>query len=176
MGKINLYYDEIASPIGVLSLISDGEKLVRIEFGGLAEKSEQMNKWLARYFGEVTFIHSPEQVELAKKELEAYFVEQTHDFSLEFEFHGTPFQQKVWQALFDTIPYGETKSYKEIAIEIGNPKAVRAVGGAVNKNPFSIIVPCHRVIGASGQMVGYNGGLDKKEYLLAHEKKVTETI
>lgn len=176
MDKVNLYYDEMNSPIGILSLISNGEKLVRIEYGGMAEKSNQMNKWITRYFGDVTFIHAPEQVELAKKELQAYFVEHNRDFSLKFEFHGTPFQQKVWQALFDTIPYGETKSYKDIAVAIGNPKAVRAVGGAVNKNPFSIIVPCHRVIGANGQMVGYNGGLDKKEYLLAHEKQVVGTL
>lgn len=171
MDNVNLYYDEMDSPVGVLSLIGNGEKLVRIEYGELENRSEQMNKWISRYFGDVTFVHSPDQVDLAKKELEAYFKEQTQGFTIEFEFHGTPFQQKVWQALFDMIPYGETKSYKDIAVAIGNSKAVRAVGGAVNKNPFSIIVPCHRVIGAGGQMVGYNGGLDKKEYLLAHEKR-----
>lgn len=178
MGNGNLYYDEMDSPIGTLSLIGNGEKLIRIEYGEMDRRSEQMNKWITRYFGDVTFVHSPEQVLLAKKELKAYFGvdKQNRDFTLEFEFHGTPFQLKVWQALFDTIPFGETKSYKDIAVTIGNPKAVRAVGGAVNKNPFSIIVPCHRVIGASGQMVGYNGGLDKKEYLLAHEKKVVETF
>lgn len=176
MDKVNLYYDEMDSPIGILSLISNGKKLVRIEYGEMDKRSEQMNKWIGRYFGDVTFIHSLAQIQSAKKELQAYFAEQKRDFKLEFEFHGTPFQQKVWKALFDTIPYGETKSYKDIAVAIGNPKAVRAVGGAVNKNPFSIIVPCHRVIGANGQMVGYNGGLDKKEYLLAHEKQVIETF
>lgn len=171
MGNVNLYYDEMDSPIGILSLIGNGEKLVRIEFGSMDVRSEQMNKWITRYFGDATFIHAPDQVELAKKELAAYFNDHNQKFTFKFEFHGTPFQKEIWQALFDTIPYGKTKSYKDIAVTIGNPKAVRAVGGAVNKNPFSIIVPCHRVIGASGHMVGYNGGLDKKEYLLAHEKK-----
>lgn len=174
MGDVNLYYDEMDSPIGVLSLISNGEKLVRIEYGDLKSRSDQMNKWVVRYFGDVSFVHVPEKVELAKKELRAFFDEQNQDFTFEFKLCGTPFQQKVWQALVEKIPYGETKSYKDIAVAIGNPKAVRAVGGAVNKNPFSIIVPCHRVIGAGGEMVGYNGGLDKKEYLLAHEKQVIE--
>ena len=175
MGKTYFYYDELDTPIGKLSIISNGDKLIRIEFGELADRSDQMNKWIKRYFDEVVFVHSPEKLEPAKKELLAYFNENSRSFSLEFEFHGTPFQLKVWQALFDTIPFGETKSYKDIAIEIGDQKAVRAVGGAVNKNPFSIIVPCHRVIGSGGKMVGYNGGLDKKEFLLAHEKQAIET-
>ncbi|WP_430787961.1 methylated-DNA--[protein]-cysteine S-methyltransferase [Virgibacillus flavescens] len=174
MEKANLYYDEFDTPIGILSIISNGEKLIRIEFGKLADRSDQMNKWIKRYFGDVAFVHSTEKLELAKKEILAYFNENSQKFSLEFEFHGTPFQLKVWQALFDKIPFGETKSYRDIAIEIGDKKAVRAVGGAVNKNPFSIIVPCHRVIGSGGKMVGYNGGLDKKEFLLAHEKQVLE--
>ncbi|ASN06652.1 [Fe-S]-binding protein [Virgibacillus necropolis] len=176
MADVQLYYDEMDSPIGTLTLISNGEKLVRIEYGEMDRRSDQMNKWVASYFGDVRFVHSPEKVVLAKKELQTYFNKQNREFSLEFEFHGTPFQQKVWQALVETIPYGETKSYKDIAVAIGNPKAVRAVGGAVNKNPFSIIVPCHRVIGTNGKMVGYNGGLDKKEYLLAHEKQAVGTF
>lgn len=172
MEKKYLYYDELDTPIGMLTIISNGEKLIRIEFGELNDRSDQMNKWIKRYFGDVVFVHSPENLEHAKKELQAYFNDNRRNFSIEFEFYGTPFQLKVWQALFDKIPFGETKSYKDIAIEIGDKKAVRAVGGAVNKNPFSIIVPCHRVIGSGGKMVGYNGGLDKKEFLLAHEKQV----
>ncbi|ASK60935.1 [Fe-S]-binding protein [Virgibacillus phasianinus] len=172
MEQVRLYYDEMDSPIGILTLISNGEKLVRIEYGELKDRGDQMDKWLIRYFGDVAFIHSEDKMEPVINQLQAYFNEQKRDFTLDFEFNGTPFQQKVWQALVDNIPYGETRSYKDIAVAIGNPKAVRAVGGAVNKNPFSIIVPCHRVIGVGGQMVGYNGGLDKKEYLLAHEKHI----
>ncbi len=88
-----------------------------------------------------------------------------------YTYHGTEFQQKVWRAV-TSIPYGQTKSYKEIAEIIGNPKAYRAVGLANNKNPVLLAVPCHRVIGASGQLTGYAAGVDVKKYLLDLEKKV----
>lgn len=90
-------------------------------------------------------------------------------FDLPLHLIGTDFQKKVWNALLE-IPYGETRSYQEIAIRIGNPKAVRAVGGACNRNPIGIIVPCHRVIGKNGSLIGYAGGLSYKELLLEHEK------
>ncbi|WP_164669654.1 methylated-DNA--[protein]-cysteine S-methyltransferase [Virgibacillus doumboii] len=169
---MELYYDEMKSPVGTLLIISDGEKVVRIEYGSMADLDEKMAKWANRYFDNPSFVKNPDKVKNAESELQDYFQNKRQDFSIEFEYHGTPFQKKVWQALFDTIPFGETKTYKDIAETIGKPKAVRAVGGAVNKNPFSIVVPCHRVIGANGKMVGYNGGLDKKEYLLNHELTV----
>jgi len=90
-------------------------------------------------------------------------------FDLPLHLIGTDFQKKVWNALLE-IPYGETRSYQEIAIRIGNPKAVRAVGGACNRNPIGIIVPCHRVIGKNGSLTGYYGGLSYKILLLEHEK------
>lgn len=90
-------------------------------------------------------------------------------FDLPLHLIGTDFQKKVWNALLE-IPYGETRSYQEIAIRIGNPKAVRAVGGACNRNPIGIIVPCHRVIGKDGSLTGYYGGLSYKTLLLEHEK------
>jgi len=90
-------------------------------------------------------------------------------FDLPLHLIGTDFQKKVWNALLE-IPYGETRSYQEIAIRIGNPKAVRAVGGACNRNPIGIIVPCHRVIGKDGSLTGYYGGLSYKILLLEHEK------
>ena len=90
-------------------------------------------------------------------------------FNFLYELRGTEFQKKVWNALCK-IPYGETRSYKEIANYIGNPKASRAVGMANNKNPITIAVPCHRVIGSSGKLIGYAGGLDMKEHLLVLEK------
>ena len=89
-------------------------------------------------------------------------------FDLPLEPKGTEFQKQVWQAL-QTIPYGETRSYKEIAVQIGNPKASRAIGMANNKNPIFIVIPCHRVIGANGKLVGYGGGLALKERLLKLE-------
>lgn len=106
-----------------------------------------------------------------KNQLEEYFLGKRKDFDLEIKFlKGTEFQIKVWEAL-RSIPYGKTVSYKWIAEKIGNPKAVRAVGGANNRNPIAIIVPCHRVIGSNGKMVGYAGGVEKKEYLLKIENK-----
>lgn len=168
-----LYYDEMDSPVGPLLIMSDGEAIVRIDYGTMDMLVEQLQKWSERYFDEPVFVNESEQVQQVKEELLAYFHKKKQYFSFAFTFHGTPFQKQVWQALYETIPYGKTTTYKEIAKRIENPKAVRAVGGAVNKNPFSIVVPCHRVIGASGKMVGYNGGLDKKEHLLNLEKNHT---
>ena len=101
-------------------------------------------------------------------QLSEYFSGKRKTFNLPLLLKGTDFQKQVWQALLK-IPFGETRSYKQIAEAIGNPKAVRAVGMANNKNPLLIVVPCHRVIGANGKLVGYAVGLDKKEYLLRLE-------
>jgi len=103
------------------------------------------------------------------KELDAYFTGTLRDFTVPLNPKGTPFRMKAWEVLC-TIPYGETISYKELAERIGNPKAIRAVGGANHNNPISIIIPCHRVIGANGKLVGYGGGLNVKEFLLEHER------
>lgn len=104
----------------------------------------------------------------AFRQLSEYFSGKRKVFNLPLLLKGTDFQKQVWQALLK-IPFGETRSYKQIAEAIGNPKAVRAVGMANNKNPLLIVVPCHRVIGANGKLVGYAVGLDKKEYLLRLE-------
>lgn len=106
----------------------------------------------------------------AKKQLDEYLLGRRKEFNLPLKAKGTEFQQRVWQALLD-IPYGETKSYGEIAKIIGNPKAARAVGLANNRNPISIFIPCHRVIGKNGKLVGYGGGLQIKEFLLTLERK-----
>ena len=105
-----------------------------------------------------------------KNQLEEYFAGKRKNFYLPLAPKGTEFQQKVWKALTE-IPYGKTRTYGEIAAVIGNPKAARAVGMANNKNPIGIIVPCHRVVGANGKLVGYAGGMEKKEFLLELEKK-----
>ncbi len=106
----------------------------------------------------------------AARQLAAYFVGTLKDFDLPLRLEGTPFCMKCWEALC-TIPYGETISYGEQARRIGSPKAVRAVGGANHHNPISIIVPCHRVIGADGSLTGYGGGVEVKAWLLEHERK-----
>lgn len=105
----------------------------------------------------------------AFRQLSEYLSGDRQYFDLPIHTKGTDFQEKVWNAL-KQIPYGETRSYKEIAAAIGNPKAIRAVGMANNRNPIMIVIPCHRVIGANGQLVGYGGGLDVKEKLLTLEK------
>ena len=104
----------------------------------------------------------------ACRQLSEYLKGERKTFDLPLNPKGTDFQKRVWRALCD-IPYGETRSYKQIAEAIGNPKAVRAVGMANNRNPITIVVPCHRVIGADGKLVGYGGGLEMKEFLLRLE-------
>ena len=130
------------------------------------------------YFGDERGIKSFEVKETllikeAKKQLDEYFAGDRKSFDLPLKALGTEFQEKVWKELLE-IPYGETKSYGKIAARIGIPKGPRAVGLANNRNPISIFIPCHRVIGKNGKLVGYGGGLDVKEFLLNLEKKYRE--
>jgi len=121
------------------------------------------------YFKDKTTVAQPNPLtEKAKAQIGAYFLGQRDHFDLPLDFKGTIFQKSVWQALCD-IPFGATCSYLDIASKLDNRKAVRAVGAANGKNPVSIIVPCHRVIGSNGTLTGYAGGLDRKAWLLAHE-------
>ncbi len=108
-------------------------------------------------------------VQAGVRQLSEYFRGERTTFDLPLEFRGTEFQKKVWRALLD-VPFGSTASYGDIARAIGNPKAVRAVGGANAKNPISIVAPCHRIIGSNGKLTGYGGGLWRKKWLLAHER------
>jgi methylated-DNA-[protein]-cysteine S-methyltransferase len=108
----------------------------------------------------------------AERQLNEYFAGTREKFSLPLDFSGTDFQKNVWNALL-TIPYGETRSYGDIAAQVGNKRAVRAVGAANARNPISIIAPCHRVIGATGSLTGFAGGLENKATLLNLEKKIT---
>ncbi|WDL94113.1 methylated-DNA--[protein]-cysteine S-methyltransferase [Bacillus sp. HNR-4] len=109
-----------------------------------------------------------EMIDQCINELEEYFKGKRKEFTVPLSAEGTSFQKNVWDALY-TIPYGVSASYLDIAEKVGNTKAVRAIGGANSRNPISIIVPCHRVIGKSGKLVGYAGGLWRKEWLLKHE-------
>jgi methylated-DNA-[protein]-cysteine S-methyltransferase len=106
----------------------------------------------------------------AERQLNDYFAGKLRKFSLRFDFAGTEFQKEVWRALA-AIPFGETRSYGDIARQIGRPKAVRAVGAANGRNPISIIVPCHRVIGSNGKLTGFAGGLETKAFLLKAESE-----
>jgi len=107
-------------------------------------------------------------VELTIRELDEYFAGTRRIFTIPLEPHGTDFRKSVWERLLH-VPFGETKSYMDIAREIGNPKAPRAVGGAVGKNPISIIIPCHRIIGTNRSLTGFGGGIPIKKWLLTHE-------
>lgn len=164
------YYGEVESPVGLITIVASDEGICRIDFGNKEQLSSKHMTWKKRYGLDIEMIQDQSKISKAKRELAEYFVGTRENFTVDFHYFGTPFQQKVWKALYDHIPYGKTKSYKEIAHAIGSPKAVRAVGGAVNKNPLSIIVPCHRVIGTDGTLVGYAGGLNTKKHLLKLEK------
>lgn len=164
-------YDEIVTPIGALTLGWSGGAepgLCHLEFGGFADTAHQLRNWSKRWYGTAEWERDPEALALAAAQLQEYFAGRRQQFDVPLALRGTPFQVKVWQALLE-VPFGETRSYKQIAERIGSPKAVRAVGGSNNRNPVPLIVPCHRVIGAGGALVGYGGGLDIKTYLLDHE-------
>lgn len=175
MGKnMSISYDQMSSPIGPLTLMTHENRLIRIDFGTIEQVQTKVMTYLSNIGTSIDF--KATTIEHAiKQELNEYFLKQRFDFSIEHVFHGTHFQRDVWQALL-RIPYGETVSYKQIAEWVGRPKAARAVGGAVNKNPFSIVVPCHRVIGANGQLVGYGGGIERKLFLLDHEKEAKKNF
>ncbi|GGE43713.1 methylated-DNA--protein-cysteine methyltransferase [Pullulanibacillus camelliae] len=171
MGKSPLIYvGEMTSPIGTLTVGCIDEGVCYIAFGSIQEVELQMKAWASKVLLYSDIVHDTEHTSEPIRQLQEYFAGERQTFTVPICLKGTPFQKKVWHALQD-IGYGETRSYKEIAEAIGNPKAVRAVGGANNKNPVSILIPCHRVVGSNGALVGYGGGLDKKEILLDLEKK-----
>lgn len=145
------------SPIGVIEIVGNDEGIYSIMF------SEQEK--IANNLRDDT----PKVVKDCFDQLEQYFKGIRHEFELPFVLEGTAFQKTVWTAL-TTIPFAQTGSYKDIAVLIGNEKAVRAVGSANGKNKLSIVIPCHRIVGSNGKLTGYAGGLWRKEWLLQHEK------
>ena len=159
---MKLAFMEMASPVGQLKLVATETALVAVLW-----ENENPNR--VRLAELIENVQHPILLE-TQKQLNEYFVGQRQVFDLPLDFEGTEFQQKVWQALL-TIPFGETRSYKQIAEQIGNVKAVRAVGAANGKNPISIIAPCHRVVGANGKLVGFAGGLENKDVLLKLESE-----
>ncbi|MGZ3633505.1 MAG: methylated-DNA--[protein]-cysteine S-methyltransferase [Parachlamydiaceae bacterium] len=152
-----LKYQCIQSPVGILKIVVndhallailwENEKLGRIRLDSMLEE------------------HGNALILEAEKQLNDYFSRRRDAFNIPVETIGTPFQLKVWEAL-RKIPYGATCSYKDIALKIGHPKAVRAVGTAIGRNPISIMIPCHRVIASNGTLAGFAGGLDRKKMLL----------
>jgi methylated-DNA-[protein]-cysteine S-methyltransferase len=150
------YWTTIDSPLGPLLLTADDQGITGLHMDGAAH-------WPARRSAD--WVEDESRFEAARVQLQEYFAGDRTEFDLPLRATGTPFQHQVWEAL-QTIPYGEVRSYGEIAAQIGRPGASRAVGLANHRNPIAVIVPCHRVIGASGSLTGYGGGLDRKRLLL----------
>ncbi len=149
----------IDSPIGRLTLTSDGTALTGLYMAS-PSKPPRTPDWVM----DPTAAPLPE----AARQLREYFAGERRQFDLPLRLHGTDFQKRVWRALTE-IPFGETWSYGQLAKQLDNPSACRAVGLANGKNPIAIIVPCHRVIGADGSLTGFGGGLPRKQWLLSHE-------
>jgi methylated-DNA-[protein]-cysteine S-methyltransferase len=153
-------YKHMSSPVGTLTLVATDEGLAAILWENDRPHRVRLNI-------EAEENGHPVLVE-AERQLAEYFAGRRKQFALKLDVSGTPFQRQVWNALL-TIPFGETRSYRQIATQIGNPRAVRAVGAANRRNPLSIVAPCHRVVGSTGALTGFAGGLDVKARLLALE-------
>lgn len=151
------YKLDYVSPVGVLEIIGTDEAICSILFSDVDTPVNVKNE------------DTPNTLLDCYEQLDEYFKGKRHEFTFPYIYEGTAFQKDVWNAL-TTISYGETGSYKDIAVDIGNEKAIRAVGSANGKNKLSIVIPCHRIIGSNGKLTGYAGGLWRKEWLLQHEK------
>ena len=159
-----LQFRTVDSPVGPLTLAGQGRRLMHLRM--VDQTYEPKHDW---------WEPDDEAFPDAVEQLEAYFAGDRTEFDLELDLVGTEFQRRVWAALL-TIPYGETRSYGEIARQICSPGAFRAVGLANGHNPIGIIVPCHRVIGSNGSLTGYGGGIDRKRALLELEKSRTSPM
>jgi methylated-DNA-[protein]-cysteine S-methyltransferase len=155
----NIYTTCYPSPIGVLQITGTTDSIKTVDFAEVESHFDPTNL--------------PPVIAACLSQLDEYFRGERQTFALKLKPEGTAFQQRVWQQL-TTIPYGQTVSYMDIARLIGNEKTIRAVGAANGQNPIVIIIPCHRVVGSNGKLVGYGGGVWRKEWLLNHERKFGE--
>ena len=161
---MKIYLAETESPIGKLYLASSARGLVQINLNS----KEELLALTQKMIPDAEFEENQEQNQAVLRQLREYFTGKRRQFDIPLHLVGTDFHCRVWQEL-QKIPFGTTASYKEIAIRIGKANAVRAVGQANHHNPIPIIIPCHRVIGNNGKLVGFGGGLPMKQQLLAHE-------
>ena len=165
--QVNLqHYD---SPCGRLVLASIGDELCLCDWNDMPSAERNMRR-LARYTNASFKTETSSVLEETKRQLDEYFASKRKAFDIRLHLVGTDFQHEVWNALL-SIPYGATKSYKNIAQSIGKPQAVRAVAGAIGANSISILIPCHRIIGSNRSLTGYAGGLEAKRLLLQMEDK-----
>lgn len=181
----------LQSPIGILTLQAEEDKLTRVEFlfGRKTKPKQQTPRLFEERANDSLKAFTSQELELlstvrykdvyqtnrllekAKQELNEYFEGRRKNFDLPIKPHGTLFQQQVWSQLA-TVPYGEVQTYGSLAFQIGRPKSARAIGAAMRENPIGIVLPCHRIVGASGSLTGYNGGLYRKTFLLNLEANV----
>jgi O-6-methylguanine DNA methyltransferase len=162
-----LFVQRVATPIGVLLTAGGDAGICRLCFP--EEPSQNWEGWFRKWFSQLPEETPHPILKQAAAELDEYFARRRHIFNVPLDLHGTAFEMRVWQDLIK-VPYGGTVSYGEIARRIKRPRAARAVGGAVGRNPVAIIVPCHRVVGHDGSLVGFGGGLPLKEQLLELEE------
>lgn len=162
------------SPIGLLFLARTAKGLRYLEF--MDRKS--LKRMIARHEADcpdATWDPSLLELKAITEQLEAYFLGTLREFEIPLDLQGSEFQVKVWQSLA-RIPFGETRSYGDVAKSVGQPKATRAVGLANHDNPLPIVIPCHRVIGANGNLTGYGGGVNRKRWLLEHEARHSKAV
>ena len=158
--QLPIYYTSLQTPVGTLHLFADDHALHRITFPAGTNTLPQAEKAPLNHF----------LLNRVQVQINEYFNGSRYDFDIPLSPEGTVFQQAVWD-LMQEIPYGRTSTYGELATQLGNSNKARAVGGAANKNPLPIIIPCHRVMGASGSLTGFAGGLGTKQFLLELEQK-----
>lgn len=163
----SLYWLRCPSPWGMLRLLATERGLCRV----VLPAEEGVNRWIARYLARAVAVEGAEILRQAQSQLQAYFAGRRRTLDLPLDLYGTPFQQAVWNLLRD-IPFGETRSYGQLAAALGRSQAARAVGQANGANPLPIVIPCHRVIQSDGSLGGYGGGVALKRALLLLE---TET-
>lgn len=168
-------WSTLESPVGNITVAMSQQGLCYLDFPKTDDPILGLRVWASKQARSAQFERNEQVCTPVLTQLKEYFDQKRKDFDLPIDLTGTPFQQLVYRQLCQ-IPYGTVASYKQIAEAIGAPKAVRAVGGANNKNPIPIIVPCHRVIGANGSLVGYGGGLEIKKILLKLEGSLEKTV
>jgi len=157
----SIFISYVESPIGTIEIKADEQSILSVQF-------KDTNKV------ETSFSEN-EISKNGKQQLSEYFASERKEFDLPLQLSGTDFQNKVWTEL-QVIPYGKTISYLQLAKNLGDPKCIRAAGTANGKNPFAIVVPCHRVIGSNGDLIGYAGGLWRKQWLLEHEHNLQKQV
>ena len=158
-----------SSPCGELVLASMGHELCLCDWSGMACAKRNIRR-IGRYMNVDFRVESSPVIEQTKMQLDEYFAGSRTEFDIPLHPFGTDFQQLVWKALLN-IPYGETRSYMEIATKVGNAKGVRAVAQAIGANGICVIIPCHRVVGSNHSLTGFTGGLDKKKFLIEMERR-----